>query len=546
MSDFKKKSVDFSLKDVGSQIIDQLSSDIYSGIGAILRELVKNAYDSYLSISSDELEDEECPRDIIISRDRDEDKVGRILISDHGIGQTIEELKSFVQISISKKQDDLEKATGFRGLGSWAALGAGSKITITSKKKESASEARLTLNVRKIYEIMSPSSTLDDVLNNPECILFAERETEDVTSHGTTIEIECDGEPTLVNGHELNRLYKFTDPQETELKKILTQTCPIPFSSEGGAHSKIHEIYDETGYIPTQIILGDESLERRLPTQLTEINLFDIHLANGQIAAKAWVAEDPKKSASIESYFKENVDLLNGSSIQLVKLNVPIGQKGLFSDKGRDFLLNWYVGEVHILINDVLPDASGEGLRAGTAREVFVEALKHFYIQLKERAEQKSRKLNNEKALRTGIDAANKLEEPNLHETEKAKLTLAVSNAIKVINETVQRGGAKEKSESKSNKTFNPQSVKNLRQEARKLFKTKGLLDKLDSTPKKQTKKSNNKTTSVKENLNKPQRVIDLEVFQARVGLAVPKLEEIGLSKEQISQVLEIIKEIAA
>lgn len=393
MTDFKQKLVNFSLKDVGSQIIDQLSSDIYSGVGAILRELVKNAYDSYLSISSDELDDEGCTREIIISRDRDEDGIGRILISDHGIGQTMQELKSFLQISISNKQVDLDKATGFRGLGSWAVLGAGSKITITSKKKESSTQARLTINVRRIYEIMSPSTTLDDVLNNTECISFYERETEEHELHGTTIEIECDSEPTKINGHEINRLYKFTDPQEPELKKIVTQTCPIPFSSEGGAHSKIYEIYNETGYIPTQIILGDDTLERRLPSQLTEINVFDITLADGQPAAKAWIAEDPKKSGTIENYFKEDVDLMNGSSIQLAKLNVPIGEKGLFSDKGRDFLLNWYVGEVHILLGDVLPDASGQGLRAGTAREVFVETLKRFYAQLKERAEQKSKKI---------------------------------------------------------------------------------------------------------------------------------------------------------
>lgn len=122
---------------------------------------------------------------------------------------------------------------------------------------------------------------------------------------------------------------------------------------------------------------------------------------------------------------------------------------------------------------------------------------------------------------------------------------MAVSSAIKVINETAQKGSVKDKTENKNNKTFNPQSVKNLRQEARKLFKDKGLLETLDSTPKTQTKRSN-KNTSVKGTADKAQRVIDLDAFQARVGLALPKLKELGLTREQLDQVFEIIKEIAA
>src|SRR5688572_30303944 len=142
--DFKKKNVLFTLKDVGSNVIDQISSDIYSGPGSILRELVKNSYDSYLPISSDELEEEGTSRDVVISRERGA-KTGTITIADNGIGQRLEELKANVQISISKKQLELEHATGFRGLGSWAILGGGSKIVITSTKNGDPHYGRLTL-----------------------------------------------------------------------------------------------------------------------------------------------------------------------------------------------------------------------------------------------------------------------------------------------------------------------------------------------------------------------------------------------------------------
>src|SRR6266496_3453759 len=125
---FKKKPVKFTLKDIGSEIIDQLSSDIYSGPKQIMRELVKNAYDAYLALDPDEIEDEEIEREIVISRERDASGVGRLLVADAGIGLTLEELKAFVQISLCKKQEELTNATGFRGLGSWSTIGAGSTI----------------------------------------------------------------------------------------------------------------------------------------------------------------------------------------------------------------------------------------------------------------------------------------------------------------------------------------------------------------------------------------------------------------------------------
>ena len=113
----------FTLKDIGSKIIDQLSTDVYTGAGSILRELVKNAYDAYLGLDPEDFESGEFSRVIVISREREANGTGRLFIADQGIGQCFESLKANVQISISRKPDELENATGFRGLGSWASLG---------------------------------------------------------------------------------------------------------------------------------------------------------------------------------------------------------------------------------------------------------------------------------------------------------------------------------------------------------------------------------------------------------------------------------------
>ena len=98
---FKKRSVTFDLNDIGSQVIDQISSDIYAGPGSILRELIKNAYDAYLPVDADELEEEAVNREIQVSRVRDEDSTGHLYVADNGIGESFGELRGGVQIRIS-------------------------------------------------------------------------------------------------------------------------------------------------------------------------------------------------------------------------------------------------------------------------------------------------------------------------------------------------------------------------------------------------------------------------------------------------------------
>jgi hypothetical protein len=218
----------FTLKDIGSKIIDQLSTDVYAGAGSILRELVKNAYDAYLALDPEDFESGTFAREIQISRGREANGVGRLFIADRGIGQSFEDLKANVQISISRKPDDLENATGFRGLGSWASLGAGSMVIIASTKKGDPHENRLTIDVRKVYGLLSSKTTLHDILNNKACIIMEQGPAE-ADEHYTTVEVVCDGPVEAVNGHELNRLYDYTDPADPKLREVLVKHCPVPY-----------------------------------------------------------------------------------------------------------------------------------------------------------------------------------------------------------------------------------------------------------------------------------------------------------------------------
>jgi Histidine kinase-, DNA gyrase B-, and HSP90-like ATPase len=538
--DFKKKPVAFSLKDVGSSVIDQISSDIYSGPGSILRELVKNAYDSYLALPVDELDEDDFVRNIVISRGRDAKGVGRITIADNGIGQDLDDLKANVQISITHKAD-LEHATGFRGLGSWATLGAGSKILITSTKRGVGKRYRLTIDVRRTYAKMGPETTLDDILNDPKCVWFEEDEGSiDKMIHSTVVEIQCDGPSTKVNGYELNRLFAYTDPTNEELRALIAQHCALPFSAEGGAYKDIHKIYSKIGYVPTAIVLDGDELDRRLPQELTNLWSEQIHIG-GKLAALVWCADNPKATGEIDRIDEEK-HALNGPGIQLCRLNVPIGAKNIFSSGlPRANTLSWFVGEVQIVLADVLPNASGQDLRAGTAREAFIQELRSFYSKIGEAAEEKSVRLSLEKKLKKGMDAAAKLAKP----MSRADKSLAEADVAKAVQALDSIRKPKTMADKRLRTAAQDGEVAKIVKDARKGLRERGLLTEFSSTKTANAKKrATSSTASMQSGATTGERLVSLDEFQARLGSTAPQLGDIGLTPQQIQEVFKILSKL--
>ena len=440
----------------------------------------------------------------------------------------------------------LENATGFRGLGSWAILGGGSRVVISSSKFGDISEYRLNLDVRRIYDKLSAETTLDDILNDNECISFGS-DVRDADDHFTTVEIFCDGEPTKVNDHELNRLYAFTDPADVDLREVLIRACPIPFANNGNSHELIHEIYEETGYVPIPIMLDGERLERRLPASVSEFKRYELTIGE-TMSAIAWVVEDPNSSREIRIDGEQH--LLGGAGLQLMKLNVPIGEKNLFDDNVRSTILNWFIGEIHIVAPDVLPDAGGNSLRAGTARESFLNELRAFYKKLKVQAENKSTRLSLIRKMKQGQEAVRKLQDDDkrLSAAKKQQELAKVATAVQTIEETGKKKKATTVVERRVRAASREATVKDARKKAHKALKEAGYLDKFAVRPtKKVTPKKAASSSKTAKNSGKPTGSIHgltAEQFAARVGAIIPRLKKIGLSDDQIEQVLTLIQEL--
>jgi hypothetical protein len=542
--DFTAKKVKFTLKDIGSEVIDQLSRDVYTGAESIIREVFKNAYDAYLEYDAAETEDD-LDRSILVSRDRDDNGVGRLVITDKGVGQTIEDVKANLQISISHKREEVDNPTGFRGLGSWALLGGGSRVVITSRKKNHPSICRLNINTRKIYERMGPQTTLDDILNDTQFVTFAERTaTPQDEPHFTIVEIECDGEPGKVQDYEINRLYPYTDPEDTELRELILRSCQIPFSTNSPRYQDILKLYRRAKYTPTSVVLAGERLERRIPPALSAVDTAEIFVGN-RVAAVAWFAEHPTETRQVTSLIDKQTNVL-GPSIQLLKYNVPIGAKGLYASKQQGRLLDWYVGEVHIVAPDVLPNADSLDLRAGAAKDAFMPALQSFYDKLVKRATDKSDKINLIDKLQKGVEAVKKLNEKD-YDSGKGRIQLEniIVTAVEKLEDAKKRSGRKAISERNSNNLLDDPEVRKTWQEARKIIRDAGYLEKFGASAEKRANRK--KKPFIKPNVAASEnegKSISVEEFQAKLGRAIPRFQAIGLDIQQIEEIFRIITEV--
>ena len=404
--DSKAKTLTFTLKDVGSEVVEQLSKDIYPNVGSIFRELTKNAYDAYVLLPYDAASPED--RKIKIQTTefaKGSKKTWVITIHDDGIGQDIEDLKGNLQIGLTSKKD-FDHLTGFRGLGSWSIMGAGNQVRITTSKIGVRKRLILSIEVEKIYLTIEPSINLDQILNNKELIYYFEEDA-DSSDHFTTVEIFCDGPERKVGkyDYEINRLWPLAEPGNKDLEDTILSYCAIPYSFAGGAHKEISDLYKKIQYQPIPISLNGNILTRSLPGTLVDVRVEEIKL-NKKPAAWCWLATTEElKGKQLKPEFLRPCNIM-GPSFQLLRQNVPIGKPGLFKPYNRS-VDQWYVGEVHVIGSEILPNASGDDLRQGSARDQFAEQMQEFYKRIEVDAEKRS----GRKSAMAAVDKALKAQE---------------------------------------------------------------------------------------------------------------------------------------
>ena len=427
----RQETFPFTAEQIGSEVLERFSGDIY-GPKEIIRELVKNAYDSYFELEK-HLEEkkqdiEPFERAVRISVVDDD-----VIISDEGLGLDKEALSKLVSIALTDKRD-VEGVSGFRGIGFWSAYTGGDRIVVESTKHGSDRRFRLLLNTKRMRALQGPRTSIGKIMNDQKCMKL-ESEPAPKDEHRTTIIIGAQSDEARLRPLILN---------ETLMRDALLAGCSCELADASLSGDFLKRFYERNNVKSAKLIFQGITINKIIPSGVQDFQTKTFEFTIGgkkEILAHIWYATN-----------SDNGRLDTTPGIQIVRDSFPIGPTNLYADRSiigskveitRRDLIDWHIGEVHLVHDLLRPDAAGEAVRDSILQNEFREQLRQFYSSLIETsyAMQRRATLKSEYA-----KMVKQLEAITARKEESHTVTETDRSDIKRIAQTVERDKAAKKS----------------------------------------------------------------------------------------------------
>lgn len=308
----RKENFQFTAEQIGSEILERFSQDIYNP-KAIIRELVKNGYDSYFQLESHlEKIRQDLDIDCVVKVDLIENN---IMISDEGLGLDIPDLQRLVSIALTDKRD-IPGVTGFRGIGFWSAYTGGDAIVVESTKFGVDRLYRLRLNTKRMRQLQGPSISIGRIMGDSDCVQLESESTEE-EAHFTKVLI-------LAESDEARLRPLFSDPEL--MRKVLLEGCSCRVADSGNHAGRVKSFYETHGIQPAQILFQNEEITKEIPSGVGEISTRTLEIVAGNrkvILARAWYATNSQNER-----LKTPI-----AGIRICREGFPIGRPNIYSDR---------------------------------------------------------------------------------------------------------------------------------------------------------------------------------------------------------------------
>ena len=329
----------FSIDDVGSTLLEDLAKGLYIP-EEVLREYIQNAIDAHRqwkNITGTE------PEGAVQVEIRDE----AISILDYGIGMDENDIKRVKAIAVSNKPISLVRLTGHKGVGIWAGLSYFDHITIKSTKRGVDHRYELTIWFKKIVESINDNTNIGQALNpNYEIYEYPD----DTSYHYTIVTLYSPS-----RGKEI-----FLD--EANVMKAINSICPCKIDPTFVYHSDLCNWYSANEFETYDIKVNGKIVYRTFPSNVTDFKTGTLTI-NDRPVAKYWHVIN-KRNGKLD----EINDQLTG--FRIIQNGFTLGEQNLYSKEnmiGYDELkvgqlINWYVGEFHVILPDLRTDLRRNGI----------------------------------------------------------------------------------------------------------------------------------------------------------------------------------------
>jgi hypothetical protein len=328
---------------VGKDVLELLSSSMYTEPLSIYREYIQNSVDAIDELRNiDEFSSVRPKIDVTV-----DSQSRRIKIRDNGPGVPANELESrLLSIGGSKKRG--RRARGFRGVGRLAGLGYCQELYFRTRSpgEEFVNEIRWDCRrLKSALRAVDDATSLQKLV--AEIVAIRMLPAEGYPSHF----FEVDLQGVVRHGHDqlLN---------EETISKFISEVAPAPFDESFVFCDLLREFLSrhvDVSGVPIHVNGSDSYLCRPLgpsdkeSVQIREVATYEIPSVDDGIAALAWIGHHEYAGALSKHSSQRGLRLRSG--------NIQVGDNNLLEDLYVESRFNsWTVGEVHVIDRRIVPN----------------------------------------------------------------------------------------------------------------------------------------------------------------------------------------------
>lgn len=511
---------------VGKNILDNLTTGMYSDSKVIYREYIQNACDQIdVAICEGVLNKGEGLVDIFI-----DDKKRYISIKDNATGVRenvfVEDLGD-----IANSNKEIGKNKGFRGIGRLCGLAYCKILKFTTSYKGEPVKSTMTCDAKKMREMLIENKkyTLDEIWS--EIVTF-DTESADNAEHFFEVELL-----------EINR--ENTDLLSAQkVRDYLSFVAPVPYKNTFVLRGQISKHSKNIGYTIDEycIKVNGAQIFKEYTTKLKETsgnNLknydeisrleFKDFYDENRLIAWMWVGL---------SRFEKQIPRINQMrGIRLRSANIQLGSDDSLLELFKEARGNYYfVGEVFAVDKELIPNSQRDYFNENETRVLFEDLLREFFYDVLHKIYYDANKIKN--AYKRQEDYLNKIQEFDkktkengfVDEEDKQKLQFSIEKAKKDAEEA-------RKQLTKFDDTDTTSPIAEVRKSIGQKFKSEELTRKATETepPEEETDgKKNPYVTNSMSKLSKRERKIVSKILSIITDMA---------PKDVAEKIIERIKE---
>lgn len=413
---------------VGKNILDNLTTGMYSDSKVIYREYIQNACDQIdVAVQNGLIDKSEGLVDIFINPSK-----RYISIRDNATGvKNTEFIEDLGDIANSNKRIGENK--GFRGIGRLCGLAYCKTLVFSTSYHGECKKSIMSCDAKKMRDMLVENKkyTLDEIWD--EIVSFS---TEPANADEHYFEVELIG----INKENTDLL------DDKKVRDYLSFVAPVPYKNTFILRNQIYDHAASLGYVIdeycikvngfqifkeyTTKIKEESGASLRVCDEISKLEFHDFRNDENALIAWMWVG-----LSRFESQIKK-INQMRG--IRLRSSNIQLGNDDSLLELFKEQRGNYYfVGEVFAVDKNLIPNSQRDYFNENEARVIFEDLLREYFYDTLHKLYYDANKIKN--AFKKQEDYLSKVEEYDkkskengfVDESDRQKLQYSIEKAKK-------------------------------------------------------------------------------------------------------------------